>query len=779
MQEVSPSASLIDRTIKMRKETETRKVVLAWGLLNVSMAGMIYTEMTGKLISTYYNVTYWPLWYIELALASLFSLNALFDFWRYFKYTVAPTSLVVSPGQQALLGLKTAVVQTTPPRDLAATQVPPSPPSPSIQGQSVLSYSPSRSPSPSPKFAASCMTGYSPQLQGLSSGGSGSYSPAVTYSPVSGYNKLASFSLSPPSPYPTTVGPVESSGLRSRYRSSPTVYNSPTDKEDYMTDLRTLDTFLRSEEEKQHRVKLGSPDSTSPSTSPTFWNYSRSVGDYAQTLKKFQYQLACRSQAPCANKDEADLSSKQAAEEVWARVTMNRQLLDHMDSWTAKFRNWINETILVPLVQEIESVSTQMRRMGCPELQIGEASVTSLKQAALVKAPLIPTLNAIVQYLDLTPNQEYLFERIKELSQGGCMSSFRWNRGGDFKGRRWDTDLPTDSAIIMHVFCTYLDSRLPPHPKYPDGKTFTSQHFVQTPNKPDVTNENVFCIYQSAVNPPHYELIYQRHVYNLPKGRNNMFHTLLMFLYIIKTKESGMLGRVNLGLSGPKVEHCLVKKDPSAGSPRRCGSPEGGSTLVDKMFVFPVASTPDAQLAWARVGSGGRCEPPRWPHDLARSYPPRCPPGGGRETTLVGFSAILPSETPDLALRPARSVDTGSFAGTSDWRWHLGDRCLPPARLPGPAPGFTLLHRGSAEPRPSGEGSLPLSAPAGGGPGGTGGRREVSREVSALSLQTPPVSVFPDASSPSLMPNEYNSNYCHLVKLAFSQKTASDSACAD
>nr|XP_025721368.1 transmembrane protein 209 isoform X3 [Callorhinus ursinus]XP_025721457.1 transmembrane protein 209 isoform X2 [Callorhinus ursinus] len=452
--ETNPSASLIDTTIKMRKETEAKKVVLAWGLLNVSMAGMIYTEMTGKLISSYYNVTYWPLWYIELALASLFSLNALFDFWRYFKYTVAPTSLVVSPGQQTLLGLKTA---------------------------------------------------------------------------------------------------VESSGLRSRYRSSPTVYNSPTDKEDYMTDLRTLDTFLRSEEEKQHRVKLGSPDSTSPSTSPTFWNYNRSMGDYAQTLKKFQYQLACRSQAPCANKDEADLSSKQAAEEVWARVTMNRQLLDHMDSWTAKFRNWINETILVPLVQEIESVSTQMRRMGCPELQIGEASITSLKQAALVKAPLIPTLNTIVQYLDLTPNQEYLFERIKELSQGGCMSSFRWNRGGDFKGRKWDTDLPTDSAIIMHVFCTYLDSRLPPHPKYPDGKTFTSQHFVQTPNKPDVTNENVFCIYQSAINPPHYELIYQRHVYNLPKGRNNMFHTLLMFLYIIKTKESGMLGRVNLGLSGVNI----------------------------------------------------------------------------------------------------------------------------------------------------------------------------------------------------------------------------------
>ncbi|XP_054034484.1 transmembrane protein 209 [Dryobates pubescens] len=550
--EQSPTTSLIDRTIKMRKETEARKVILAWALLNVSIAGMIYTEMTGKLLGSYYNITYWLVWYIELALAVVFSLNALFDFWMYFKYTVAPTSLVMSPGQQTLLGLRNAAIQTTPPRELTAKKVPSSTPSPPIQGQSVLSYSPSRSPSASPKFTTGCITGYSPQLQALSN--SPSYGSTVTYSPNSSYNKVPSFSPSPGgSPYPTSIGPVESSGIRSRYRSSPVLYTSPTGKEDYMTDLKLLDTFLRNEEEKQQRVQLGSSDSSSPSTSPTFWNYSRSMADHAQMLRKFQYQLACRSQAPSAHKDEADLSSKQAAEEVWARVTMNRQLLDHMDSWTAKFRNWINETILVPLVQEIESVSTQLRRMGCPELQIGEASISSLKQAALVKAPLIPTLNALVQYLDLTPNQEYLVERIKELSQGGCMSSFRWNRGGDFKGRKWDTDLPTDSSIIMHVFCTYLDSRLPPHPKYPDGKTFTSQHFLQTPDKPDTSNENVFCIYQSSINPPHYELIYQRHVYNLPKGRNNMFHTLLMFLYIIKTKESGMLGRVNLGLSGVNV----------------------------------------------------------------------------------------------------------------------------------------------------------------------------------------------------------------------------------
>jgi len=42
------------------------------------------------------------------------------------------------------------------------------------------------------------------------------------------------------------------------------------------------------------------------------------VGDYAQSLRKFQYQPACRSQAPSAHKDDTDLGSKQAAEEVGA-----------------------------------------------------------------------------------------------------------------------------------------------------------------------------------------------------------------------------------------------------------------------------------------------------------------------------------------------------------------------------------------------------------------------------------------------------------------------------
>lgn len=44
--------------------------------------------------------------FAELALAALFSLNALFEFWKYFKYTMAPSTIAVSPDQHRLLGLR-------------------------------------------------------------------------------------------------------------------------------------------------------------------------------------------------------------------------------------------------------------------------------------------------------------------------------------------------------------------------------------------------------------------------------------------------------------------------------------------------------------------------------------------------------------------------------------------------------------------------------------------------------------------------------------------------
>ncbi|XP_074725452.1 transmembrane protein 209-like [Strix uralensis] len=664
--EQSPASSVIDRAVKMRKEMEARKVFLAWGLLNVSIAGMIYTEMSGKLISSYYNITYWPLWYIELALASLFSLNALFDFWMYFKYTVAPTSLVMSPRQQTLLGLQNAAVQTTPARELAAKKAPSLTPSPPIQGQSVLSSSPSRCPSASPKFTTGCTPGYSPQRQALSST-SAAYGSAGTYSPGSSSSQVSSCSCSPSgSPSPTGIGPVESSSLRSRYCSSPGLCNSPTGEEDYMTDLKALHTFLRNEEQKQQRVQLD---------------------HHARVLHLPRLQAAASPQIsrrqnlhfPTLHSDTGSSINPPHHELIYRRHVYN----------LPKGRNNLFHTLLMflsliktkesgMLGATLESRQSPMLRGKVPPGEccscspsgspsptgIGPVESSSLRSRycsspGLCNSPTgeedyMTDLKALHTFLRNEeqkqqrssinpPHHELIYRRhvynlpkgrnnlfhtllmflslIKTKESGMLGATLESRQSPMLRGKvppgeccscspsgspsptgigpvessslrsrycsspglcnspTGEEDYMTDlkalhtflrneeqkqQRIITHVFCTYLDSRLPPHPKYPDGKTFTSQHFIQTPDKPDprhlwnfsladTSNENVFCIYQSSINPPHHELIYRRHVYNLPKGRNNLFHTLLMFLSLIKTKESGMLGRVNLGLSGVNV----------------------------------------------------------------------------------------------------------------------------------------------------------------------------------------------------------------------------------
>ncbi|KAG9346870.1 hypothetical protein JZ751_005797 [Albula glossodonta] len=188
--------SLIDRTMRMRREEQARKVVLAWAVLNISLAGMIYTEMTGKLLSRYYNITYWPLWYIELVLACLFSLNALFDFWKYFKYTMAPSSISLTPDQHRLLGLKNSGIQASPPQKQEKKEAPAPAQSSPLQGQSVLSYSPSWPVSTSPKFSPPCVTGYSPSLQSPSPTASGgSFSSPVTYSAPGSFGKVRLLTL--------------------------------------------------------------------------------------------------------------------------------------------------------------------------------------------------------------------------------------------------------------------------------------------------------------------------------------------------------------------------------------------------------------------------------------------------------------------------------------------------------------------------------------------------------------------------------------------------------
>ncbi|XP_074605035.1 uncharacterized protein LOC141858239 isoform X1 [Brevipalpus obovatus] len=222
--------------------------------------------------------------------------------------------------------------------------------------------------------------------------------------------------------------------------------------------------------------------------------------------------------------------------------------------WTENMKNWICKTVLCGVVKDIDKINETLTKAGLVTSLVGEVGLSSLKQLSNSKSKDIPTLSSVLPYLELTIHQEYLINRLRDLSNRGCPTDFNWNRGADYKGKRWSEEWPTDAQIIMHCFCTYMNSKLPSNPNYPEAKAFTGQYFRAMKDDKNSGGKVQIHIFQTEVNPPHFNvLLKQDDIIEIPQGKNNVFYAIIVFLYFIKTKHYGFLGRVNLGPSGVNI----------------------------------------------------------------------------------------------------------------------------------------------------------------------------------------------------------------------------------
>lgn len=119
------------------------------------------------------------------------------------------------------------------------------------------------------------------------------------------------------------------------------------------------------------------------------------------------------------------------------------------------------------------------------------------------------------------------------------MMEFLWDGGGSYNYKQWKEGMLTDSEIILHLFCVYMDSRLLFNPIVPEGKPFTSQHLKFLKG---ATPKSDTYIQQMKTYPPYYSLVLKGETLDLPPGRNNLFYALLVFLHHIKVKNFGLLG---------------------------------------------------------------------------------------------------------------------------------------------------------------------------------------------------------------------------------------------
>lgn len=566
------SSPLINLVFKRQRQWRYSQYSLFWAALNVVTAFVLYMDIRYLTIQQYFEVSYPALWYTEVAFFLLFCFNSLVDLTCWVWPYIMTGHIELTPTQKNLLGVK----DTDP--GFKISPVKPAVSTSPIQlsfSCSPASQSHSYPGSHTPPGAGSSMY-YTPSTgnkSGISPGSSPLYPSTVsspgstsfhTSMPNGSYSYRYGSNQSSPS-YLSTESANQSlnasgylndsthydspnrSGLRSRHIIS--TLNTSGSPFEHINDRKSLTQYLREEEEKENRNQLSSPENLSNS-STSFWNYGRTLSDHTHVLRKYQYQIATRTpQSSTTTRDTSQESCSYSANEVWNRLHVTES---NLYTWTERMRKWLALTILAKLAEEIPNINKTVKSIGSEDSLIGEVSIATLKQVVLTKGSRVPTLNSVIPYLDLTSNQEYLVKRISDLGKDGCMSEFSWNRGGCY-GKEWGEHLPNDASLVMHLFGTYMDSRLPVHPKYPDQRTFTSQYVMKTPNKPDLNKKDNLYIYQTSINPPHFQVIIGEHVWNLPKGRNNMFQALLMFLYHIKTKEHGMLGRVNLGLSGVNI----------------------------------------------------------------------------------------------------------------------------------------------------------------------------------------------------------------------------------
>lgn len=534
-----PTTPVLERTIQLTSDVKKAKSNLLWGVFNLTIFSVFLVDIfyTCPRYSRYTQIG-------EYIVAGFLLLNAVYHFGRYLWIVFRIEPLSVTPRQQKLLGIKEN--------------------DPYVKFNSALSPTPKKSTS----TAQDAITPMNMTAMSWMSNSILSPTAASMNESMSSQNysvSSSSWMYQSGSPANVSLSPDTSrDGLRNRQaKTSPSrsfashLPSSPSfefiGNEDDLSQY--LKDFESHEKSSIHAASIEQPKNLLSS----YWSHpaSRTAGEVSPLLRRCTYQLAphTSSQSPSSpgapNDDTSSPSALFHSQEVWRRFKINSSMLTQ---WNANLRMWISKTIFERLEKEIDAVDAALARQSISDVRVGQVGLERLKKTArtLTVVQNIPTLPHLVPFLELSPHQEYVVSRIKELAKGGCMSEFRWNSGGSINGKPWDENLPTDAMLVMHLLATYLDSQLLPLPQNPDGRPFSTQHFFKSPEKPP-KSKNTLAIHQTSLHPPHYVLMLGEETLDITKGRNNLFHTVLLFLHIVKTQEHGMLGRVNLGQSGVNV----------------------------------------------------------------------------------------------------------------------------------------------------------------------------------------------------------------------------------
>lgn len=125
-----------------------------------------------------------------------------------------------------------------------------------------------------------------------------------------------------------------------------------------------------------------------------------------------------------------------------------------LTKYVTNLRMYISDTILQRLVKEFNKIDKEFKNRGFSDLKIGSVGLERLKKTAENHQMLslhVPSLPMVIPFLEMSTNQEYLVQRIRELAKGSSINDYRWN-AGHLSDHNWDEHLTTDAAVSMSFF---------------------------------------------------------------------------------------------------------------------------------------------------------------------------------------------------------------------------------------------------------------------------------------------------------------------------------------
>ncbi|PVU84589.1 hypothetical protein BB559_007541 [Furculomyces boomerangus] len=142
-------------------------------------------------------------------------------------------------------------------------------------------------------------------------------------------------------------------------------------------------------------------------------------------------------------------------------------------------------------------------------------------------------------------SRKYIVHRIKTLVSSNFLKEYKWDSGGFHSDNKpWSSKSdPTDSTILFHLFCTFLDESIPLN-FGGAKKTFTMKYVTNFEEKPDPSLP--FQIVQVAKKPPHLCLVVNDTYYDAPTNYQNMFFTIALALLIIRNDHESYLETTNI-----------------------------------------------------------------------------------------------------------------------------------------------------------------------------------------------------------------------------------------